>query len=42
MKTPNPDLAEEIELAVRQQALSGDMPISFGGSASEEDSGEEV
>jgi recombination protein RecA len=26
----NPDLAEEIELAVRQQALSGELPISFG------------
>lgn len=26
----NPDLAEEIELAVRQQALSGDLPLSFG------------
>ncbi len=26
----NPDLAEEIELAVRQQALSGALPIGFG------------
>jgi len=33
----NRDLAEEIELAIRQQALSGDLPLSFGG----EDSGEE-
>jgi recombination protein RecA len=33
----NRDLAEEIELAVRQQALSGDIPLSFGG----DDSGEE-
>lgn len=32
----NPDLAAEIELAVRQQALSGNIPLDFGG---EEDSG---
>jgi recombination protein RecA len=31
----NRDLAEEIELAIRQQALSGEIPLSFG----EEDSG---
>jgi recombination protein RecA len=33
----NSDLAEEIELAIRQQALSGDLPLNFGG----EDSGGE-
>jgi recombination protein RecA len=33
----NPDLAEEIELGVRQQALSGDMPLPYNGA--EEDSG---
>ncbi|HEX7973850.1 MAG TPA: recombinase RecA [Anaerolineales bacterium] len=33
----NPDLAEEIDLAVRQQALSGELPLPFGGE--EEDSG---
>jgi recombination protein RecA len=27
----NPDLAEEIELAIRQQALSGNLPLEFGG-----------
>jgi recombination protein RecA len=27
----NSDLAEEIEHAVRQQALSGDLPLPFGG-----------
>lgn len=32
----NPDLAAEIEMAVRQQALSGNIPVDFGG---EEDSG---
>jgi recombination protein RecA len=32
----NPDLAAEIELAVRQQALSGNIPLDFGG---EEESG---
>ena len=35
----NPDLAEEIELAIRQQALSGELPLPFGGSGSEEDGG---
>lgn len=33
----NPDLASEIELAVRQQALSGNIPLDFGGE--EESSG---
>lgn len=33
----NPDLAEEIELGVRQQALSGDLPLPYNGA--EEDSG---
>jgi recombination protein RecA len=37
----NPDLAEEIELAVRQQALSGDIPISLGVATNEDDGGEE-
>ncbi len=27
----NPDLAAEVELAVRQQALSGNIPLDFGG-----------
>jgi recombination protein RecA len=27
----NPELAEEIELTIRQQALSGDLPLSIGG-----------
>jgi recombination protein RecA len=31
----NPDLAEEIELAVRQQALSGDLPLPLGGGLGE-------
>lgn len=31
----NPDLAEEIELAVRQQGLSGDVSLSFNGSDEE-------
>jgi recombination protein RecA len=35
----NPDLAEEIEVAVRQQALSGDMPLVVGGGGDEEDEG---
>ena len=26
----NPDLAEEIEVVVRQQALSGDIPLAIG------------
>ncbi len=34
----NPDLAEEVEIAVRQQALSGDVPLALGGG---EDEGEE-
>jgi recombination protein RecA len=33
----NPDLAAEIELAIRQQALSGNIPLDF---SSEDDSGE--
>jgi len=32
----NPDLAEEIESAVRQQALSGDIPLALGGNEEEE------
>ena len=28
----NPEIADEIELAIRQQALTGEMPLSFGGS----------
>jgi len=32
----NPDLAAEVEMAVRQQALSGNIPVDFG---SDEDSG---
>jgi recombination protein RecA len=35
----NPDLTEEIEIAVRQQAMSGEIPLAFGG---EEDSSEEI
>jgi recombination protein RecA len=35
----NPDLTEEIEIAVRQQAMSGEVPLAFGG---EEDSSEEI
>jgi recombination protein RecA len=31
----NPDLAAEIELAVREQALSGILPIPFGGDSAE-------
>jgi recombination protein RecA len=40
----NPDLAEEIELAVRQRATGGEIPMPMtmgGGDASEEDAGEE-
>ncbi|MBP1693916.1 MAG: recA [Chloroflexi bacterium] len=37
----NPDLAEEIEIAVRQQALSGDIPLALG-SNEDEDGGEEL
>jgi recombination protein RecA len=32
----NPDLADEIELAVRQRALSGDLPVSAAGGRSDE------
>jgi recombination protein RecA len=31
----NPDLAEEIELVVRQRAMSGDLQLSFGGGEDE-------
>jgi recombination protein RecA len=38
----NPELAAEIELAVRQQAMSGDIPLSVSaGGEEEEDSAEE-
>jgi len=37
----NPDLAEEIEIAVRQQALSGDIPLALG-TNEDEDGGEEL
>ncbi|MCU0487648.1 MAG: recombinase RecA [Anaerolineales bacterium] len=32
----NQDLAEEIEIAVRQQALSGDIPLALGGGSEDE------
>jgi len=35
----NPDLSEEIELAVRQQALSGDVPLAFGNNSDEDSDG---
>lgn len=35
------DLAEEIELAIRQQALSGELPLAFGGSGEESSGSEE-
>ncbi len=31
----NPDMAEEIEIAVRQQALSGEIPLALGGGENE-------
>jgi len=37
----NHDLAEEIELAIRQQAMTGDIPISFGSDDGSDSSGEE-
>ena len=37
----NPDLGEEIELAVRQQALSGDIPLALNGSDGDESGGGE-
>ena len=37
----NPDLAEEVEIAVRQQALSGEMPLSLGGGDDDESSSNE-
>jgi len=38
----NPDLADEIEIAVRQQALSGEIPLALGGSNDDEDVEEEI
>ncbi len=38
----NQDLAEEIEIAVRQQALSGDIPLALGGGGGEEEDAEEL
>jgi recombination protein RecA len=38
----NPDLAEEVEIAVRQQALSGEMPLSLGGEEDDSGNDEEV
>jgi recombination protein RecA len=38
----NRDLAEEIEIAVRQQALSGDLPLALGGGGEEEGDSEEL
>jgi recombination protein RecA len=36
----NEDLAEEVELAVRQQAMNGELPLPFGsGSENEEEAG---
>ena len=32
----NKDLADEVELALRQQALSGDLPLPFGGGSEDE------
>ncbi len=37
----NPDLAEEIELAIREQALSGILPAGFGGDENEDGAGME-
>lgn len=37
----NPDLAEEIELAIRQQALSGNIPLALGNSDDESSGGDE-
>lgn len=38
----NPDLADEIELAVRQQALNGVLPMGFGGDDDSGDTDDEV
>ena len=35
------DLSDEIELAVRQQALSGDLPLPFGSNDDQDGTGEE-
>jgi recombination protein RecA len=35
----NPDLSEEVELAVRQRAITGDVPLSLGGNNEDEDNG---
>ena len=35
----NPDLADEIELAIRQQALSGDLQLNYGGGGDDEAAG---
>jgi recombination protein RecA len=32
----NPDLAEEVELAIRQQALTGELPLPFGAGGEED------
>lgn len=37
----NPELAKEIENAVRERALGGDLPLPMGGSSGEDFSGEE-
>ncbi len=37
----NSDLAEEVELAVRQRALSGEVQLAYGGSDDEDASGDE-
>jgi recombination protein RecA len=36
----HPDLADEIEMAVRERALTGDVPLSLGTSGSVDDDGE--
>jgi recombination protein RecA len=36
----HPDLADEIEMAVRERAMSGDVPLSLGTSGGDDDSGE--
>jgi recombination protein RecA len=38
----NPDLAEEVEIAVRQQALSGEIPLSLGSDDDDGVSNEEI
>jgi len=35
----NPDLADEIELAIRQQALSGDLQLNYGGGGDDDAAG---